>query len=56
VSLGVGLLISSFFGVMTTAMMPRVFAPTLHFEFIFYPPIVVLMVDVMHSFVSRNSY
>ncbi len=54
-SLGIGLLISSFFGVMTTAMMPRVFAPTLHLEFIFYPPIVVLFVDIMHSFVSKNS-
>lgn len=56
VSLGIGLLISSFFGVVTTAMMPRMFAPSLHLEFVFYPPIVVLFVDIMHSFVSRNSF
>ncbi len=56
VSLGTGLLIGSFFGVMTQAMMPRMFAPTLHLEFIFYPPIVVLIVDIMHSFVTRNDY
>lgn len=55
-SLGVGLLIGSFFGIMTNAMMPRIFAQTLHPEFIFYPPIVVLMVDLMHSFATKLEY
>ncbi|MDQ3633449.1 MAG: J domain-containing protein [Acidobacteriota bacterium] len=56
VSLGIGLLIGNFFGVMTTAMMPKMFASTLRLEFIFYPPIVVLIVDIMHSFITRNDY
>lgn len=55
-SFGIGWLIGIFFGEMTTAMMPRLLAPTLRLEFIFYPPIVVLIVDIMHSFVTRNDY
>ena len=52
-SLLIGLLISSFFGMMTSSAMPRLFAQTLHLEFFFYPPIVVLIVDIMHSFAIR---
>jgi hypothetical protein len=33
--------------------MPRWFAPELRPEFLFYPPIIVFFVDLMHSFASR---
>jgi DnaJ domain len=55
-SLGIGLLIGNFLGLMTTAMMPNMFSPTLHAEFFFYPPIVVLLVDAMHSLIARFEY
>lgn len=53
VSLFVGLLIGNSLEFFTTAMMPRLFAQNLHLEFIFYPPIVVLLVDIMHSLATR---
>lgn len=53
VSLGVGLLIGNFMGTFASTVMPKVFSPYLHLEFIFYPPIAVLLVDAMHSFAVR---
>lgn len=56
VSLGVGLLIGDYMQLFVTAMMPSTFSHSLNFELIFYPPIVVLLVDVMHSFSARLDY
>jgi len=53
VSLGVGLLVGNFLQSFLTPSMPRFFASSLKPEFIFYPPIAVLFVDLMHSFAVR---
>lgn len=55
-SLGVGLLIGYFLESMITPSMPKFFADTLRPEFVFYPPIVVLLVDLMHSFAVKFGY
>lgn len=55
-SLGVGLVIGNYMEMFTAAMMPRLFSSSLRAEFIFYPPIVVLLVDAMHTLVSRFEY
>ncbi len=56
VSLVIGLLIGNYLGLFIGANMPSFFSPTLKPEFIFYPPIVVLFVDLMHTFASRFDY
>lgn len=53
VSLVLGLLIGNFLGMMNEAMMGRMFSHTLMPEFLFYPPIVVLLVDGMYSVFVR---
>jgi curved DNA-binding protein CbpA len=53
VSLGIGLLIGNYFELVINASIPSVFSPTLKPEFIFYPPIFVLCVDLMHTLASR---
>ena len=53
ISLAVGLLVGNSLEFFTTAMMPRMFSQSLRPEFIFYPPIVVLLVDIMHSLAAR---
>jgi len=55
-SLGVGLFIGFFFEDSITQMMPSLFSPTLRPEIAFYPPIAVLLVDVMHSIISKFDY
>ncbi len=52
-SLGIGLVIGNYFELVINASIPSVFSPTLKPEFIFYPPIFVLCVDLMHTFASR---
>lgn len=52
-SLGTGLLIGNFFHFTDYATMPAFFSANLKLEFIFYPPIFVLLVDLMHHFASR---
>lgn len=52
-SLGVGLVIGNFFQFSAYATMPDFFSANLKPEFIFYPPIFVLLVDAMHHFASR---
>jgi hypothetical protein len=52
-SLSVGLLIGHFLTAMITPSMPKIFSNTLRPEFVFYPPIVVLFVDWMHSLASK---
>ena len=49
--LGIGLLISTQMHFAADAM-PSMFSRELNAEFIFYPPIVTLFVDLMHSFAS----
>lgn len=51
-SFGVGLLIGNLVQVFP-ATMPAMFSHNLKPEFIFYPPIFVLFVDLMHGFASR---
>lgn len=52
VSLTVGLLIGNYMQTFILKL-PKFFSTTLQPEFVFYPPIVVLLVDLMHSFASR---
>ena len=49
-SWGIGLLIGNYFQLFITSTMPTLFSSTLKPEFVFYPPIFVLLVDLMHSF------
>ena len=53
VSLGVGLLIGNYMDAFTSTVMPRMFSHSLQPEFVFYPPIAVLLVDLMHTVASR---
>ena len=52
-SLCIGLLIGHFLTWMITPSMPKIFSDTLRPEFVFYPPIVVLLVDWMHTLASK---
>ena len=56
VSLGIGLLVGNYLELLIGASMPKLFSHSLKPEFIFYPPIVVLLVDLMHEFISRFEY
>jgi curved DNA-binding protein CbpA len=49
----VGFFIGNFLEMFIATMMPNMFSPTLKPEMIFYPPIVVLLVDLMHSLASK---
>jgi curved DNA-binding protein CbpA len=51
-SFGLGLLIGNYVQ-FTYVALPSMFSSTLKPEFIFYPPIVVLFVDMMHAFANR---
>lgn len=53
ISLGVGLLIGNYIELFITSTMPNLFSSSLKPEFVFYPPIFVLLVDLMHSFASN---
>ena len=53
VSLAVGLIVGNYLEMFIAASMPRLFSPTLQPEFVFYPPIVVLLVDAMHTVASK---
>ena len=55
-SLGVGLLIGNYFELFISAAMPAAYSKTFQPEFLFYPPIVVLLVDVVHSVATRYDY
>ncbi len=50
---GTGLLIGNFMESYLTASVPVIFIASLKPEFIFYPPIVVLLVDLMHTAASK---
>ncbi|HEX8289217.1 MAG TPA: J domain-containing protein [Pyrinomonadaceae bacterium] len=51
--LAIGLFIGNYLEIYFASRLPTAFSPGLKYEFIFYPPIVVLFVDAMHSFVAR---
>lgn len=53
ISLGIGWAIGNYLELFIAAAMPRLFSPTLQPEFVFYPPIVVLLADAMHSVASK---
>ncbi len=53
ISLVIGLFIGSYLEMSIVSMDPKLFSPTLQPEMAFYPPIVVLLVDIMHNVVSR---
>jgi len=50
---GIGLLTGNFMESYLTASVPHIFIASLKPEFIFYPPIVVLLVDLMHTAASK---
>lgn len=53
VSLGIGWVIGNYLEVFNAAARPAYFSQSFRFEFIFYPPIFVLCVDLMHAFAAR---
>ena len=55
-SLFIGLTISSVFGLMDTPVLSRLFSQNFSIEIFFYPPIAVLLVDVIHRLASRVEY
>lgn len=55
-SLGVGLFIGNYFEIAVAEAVPSFFSSNLKPEFIFYPPIFVLFIDMMHAFASRMDY
>lgn len=56
VSLGIGIFIGNHLEMLVISSMPATYSHTLRPELLFYPPIVVLAVDLMHSFASRLDY
>jgi hypothetical protein len=52
-SLGIGLLIGNYFGTVFSLAFPKSAAGVLNLDIFFYPPIAVLLVDMIHSFASR---
>lgn len=53
ICLGIGLLIGNYFDFAIAKTIPSIFSPTLKPEFVFYPPIIVLFVDLMHSVAAK---
>lgn len=56
VSLFIGLAISNLLGLMASPVMSRLFSQNFSIEIFFYPPIAVLLVDVIHRLASRVEY
>jgi curved DNA-binding protein CbpA len=52
-SVVIGFLLGNYLTFFITSMMPRMFSPSMHFDLMFYPPIVVLIVDLTHNLTSR---
>lgn len=52
-SLAIGVFSRAIFGLEPDSFLPSLFARSLDLEMIFYPPIVVLLVDILHTFASR---
>ena len=56
ISLGIGLVVGNYFQYFIAAAMPTTFLHSVKPELAFYPPIIVLIVDMMHTFASRLDY
>lgn len=56
VCLSLGILIGNFMESYLTSSVPAIFAASLKPEFVFYPPIVVFFVDLMHTAASKFDY
>jgi hypothetical protein len=56
ISLSIGLIVGNYLEYFIAAAMPTTFLRTLKPELIVYPPIIVLIVDMMHTFASRIDY
>ncbi len=52
-SLGIGLLIGNYFETVFSLAFPKSSSGVLHPDIFFYPPIAVLLVDLIHNFASR---
>lgn len=52
-SLGLGWIVGNYFSFVVHSSMPNLYSTELKPEIVFYPPIVVLFVDLMHTIVSR---
>lgn len=55
-SFGAGLLIGDYINVLSVQSMPPLFSANVKPEFVFYPPIFVLAVDLIHGFATRMDY
>ena len=55
-SLGIGLLIGNYLELFIAAAMPTAYSKSFQPEFLFYPPIVVLFVDLVHSVATKYDY
>jgi curved DNA-binding protein CbpA len=49
----IGYFLGNYLTMFVTSIMPRMFSPSLHFDLLFYPPIVVLIADLAHNITSR---
>jgi curved DNA-binding protein CbpA len=54
ISLGLGWIIGDYLEMFVAASMPGFFSPTFQTEFILYPPILVLLIDIIHHFTSKD--
>ncbi|RMH34091.1 MAG: J domain-containing protein [Acidobacteria bacterium] len=54
ISLGLGWIIGNYLEMFVAAAMPRLFSPTFQTEFILYPPILVLLIDIIHYLTSKD--
>lgn len=52
-SLGIGLLIGNYFGTVFSLAFPKSSSGLMNFDILFYPPIAVLLVDLIHNFASK---
>lgn len=53
ISLVFGILIGNYISIFLSVMMHQLTSSSFKFEFIFYPPIVVLLVDIMHNIARK---
>ncbi len=55
-SLGIGLMIGNYLEILIPSISSHNSLPMIRFEFIFYPPIVALLVDIMHNLALKFDY
>lgn len=54
VSIAAGTLIGNYIETFVSSSMPGLFSSSFQLEFVLYPPIIVLLVDFIHSFISKD--